>query len=258
MTRIALLFLCCCLSCSHKPKEEKQTTQPNAKAVKEVNTTPKIEISKEETIKTETKKPQIKLDYSLKAEELKTLKDSANYLEHYFNQFADSKDSLSEILFFKMFPNKFRDFYKLYGYINTDDVSSRLPLHQEPSSLYGTIYKFYEPINVPKEDYFKKFVDIAINGKWEADNISMFQTTLHKKWNSDFVLFDKILRTKTDKEIESFWVFFFDGPHLDQYSSRFKRYNAILEQLKTIDPDMIPLVEQAYAFVKEDWGDHGH
>lgn len=251
MKRIALLFLCCCLSCSQKPKVKKQTTQQNAKAVKEVNTTPIIEISKEEMIKTERKKPQIKLDYSLKAERIKTLKDSVNYLKHYFNQFLNTKDSLSEVLFFKMFPASFKNYNRLYGF-GYGKAGERNPLL--PSHIY---YEFYQPINISKEEYIEKLVANGINGKWDADGVNMFKMTLHKKWSSDFILFDEILRTKTQQEIQSFWVFFFDGPH-PYHPLTVESYNNVLKKLETIDPEMVLLVEQAYAFVKENWGDHGH
>lgn len=257
MKRTPILFLCCLfvLSCTNKSKAKKQAMQPKAKVVEQVNTTPQKALRKEETIKKERNKPQMRLDYSLKAERIKTLKDSANYLTHYYNQFTKTKDSLSEILFFKMLPDNFKDYEYLYGY---EDPFNGNSFKGGPLISSCQIY-YYVPLNISQKNYFKKLINITIDLRWQADCIGTgLQNILYKKWNSDFVLFDKILRTKTDKEIESFWVFFFDGPHLDQYSSRFKRYNAILEQLKTIDPDMIPLVEQAYAFVKEDWGDHGH
>lgn len=256
MKRIALLFLCCLfvLSCTNKPKAEKQTTQQNAKAVKEVNTTPKKAISKEETIKTEIKKPQIKLDYSLKAEQVKTLKDSANYLTHYYNQFTKTKDSLSEVLFFKMLPDNFKDYEYLYGY---EDPFNGNSFKGGPLTSSCQIY-YYVPLNISQKNYFEKLINITVDLRWQADCIgSGLQNILFEKWNSDFVLFDEILRAKTDKEIESFWVFFFDGPHPEK-PSKVKRYNEIISKLEEIDPKMIPMVEQAYAFVKDDWDDHGH
>ena len=196
---------------------------------------------------------EIKKDYSLKAEHVKTLKDSANYLNHYYNQSFNLKDSLSEVLFFKMLPDNFKDLKKLYGFKKTNNDTVFGSLHTNYRHIWSD--DFFK--NVSREVYIEKLVNISINGRWQSGSINCFKTNIWILLEPDLKVFLRILNKKTKKEIMSFWVFYFDGPLL-KHPVSMRKYKRIITKLEEIDPKMIPLVEQAYAFVKEDWDDHGH
>lgn len=261
MKKSCILIFLCLLSCTNKPKANQSTSRlkevPPKQISQDSNTAKLPEAVKEDSLINVVKTPKLKLDYSLKASEVETLQDSASYLAHYFNQFEKTNDSISEILFFNMFPNNSKDFMKLYGYSKDKELISTLPMHEKPSNLYGSIYKFYEPSYVLKKEYVKKLIAISIDTRWEADNVGILRHKLNKIVPSNFELSNEVLNHKTSKEIKSFWIFYFDGPHPEQ-ASKIKQYNEIIAHLKDKDPDMIPLVEQAYTFVKEEWGNHGH
>ena len=191
---------------------------------------------------------QRKLDYSLKIKEVKTQKDSVLFLKHYFNQFKKENDSLSEILFFKMFPDTFDKFKNIYGYDDKDNNNV----------VYGLLYNDYHIMEyklnyIKLEKYIKKIINISINGFWESDNVSILQDRINKLFSQNSNLFVEILKTKDDSEVESFWKFFFDGPHPENQK---ELYNKVLSKLKEVDEAMIPTVKRAYAKVKEDWSEH--
>ncbi len=193
---------------------------------------------------------QSTLDYTLNYKEVKTLQDSARYLKHYFNQFEKTNDSLSEVLFFKMFPDNFENFKKLYGY---DDTHNENEFKGSPLySSYNHIHN-YVPLNISEKDYLKKIISIGVNGHWQSDNVGVVQHSLQKFYRSDSQLFFSLLNKKNKLEIASFWVFFFDGPHPE---NKQELYNKVLNNLKEVDESMIPIVKKSYAQVKEDWGEH--
>ena len=198
-------------------------------------------------------KIEIKKDYSLKAEHVKTLKDSANYLNHYFNQSFNLKDSLSEVLFFKMLPNNFKDLKKLYGFEKTNNDTLFGPLHSNYRHIWSD--DFFR--NISREDYVEKLVSISINGRWQSGSINYFKTNIWILFETDLKVFLNILNKRNKIEIKSFWMFYFDGPLL-KHPVSIRKHKRIITKLEEIDPEMIPLVEQAYDFVKKDWGEHGH
>lgn len=192
------------------------------------------------------KKKKISLSYSLKEENVQTLQDSAIYLRHYYKQFTKTKDSLSENLFFKMLPDNFKNFNQLYGF---SEEKGGMPLYGEPHTIeYDDIRK-----SVLDSTYYLKLINIGIDGKWDADNISMLQDVIHNNFVRKPVLFSQLLKNKNKLEIASFWIFFFDGPHPENKQELF---NKVLNNLKAIDEAMIPIVKRAYAQVKEDWAEH--
>lgn len=233
-------------------------TEPKKKVVKEVieieninnktDTDTVVKMNKEDSSEVKSprkKKVQIQLNYSLKTENVKTLKDSAAYLKHYYTQFEQTKDSLSEILFFEMLPNNFSNFKNLYGYNDLPNGDFVKGLLYEAEKQIEHKFKY-----IDLERKINKFIDISINGYWQADNINFFQNKLHQSYKVNKKMYNTFLENKSESEIEGFWKFFFDGPHPENQQEVYSNV------LANIDEAMVPIVKSAYAKVKEDWAEH--
>ena len=180
----------------------------------------------------------------------KIKKDSVYYLKLFYNQFLNRKDSVSEVSFFKWFPDSFERFNSLYGY---DDALGEKPLYSEGTNHildYSKLRKYVSDI-----DYYNKLINISIGGHWEADNISMLQEVLSDNFKSQSVLFSELIQKKSKPEIESFWFFFFDGPHPNNPETT-RIYNEVLSSLDSLNKGMVPVVKKAYAKVEVDWKEH--
>ncbi|OWW24547.1 hypothetical protein B4Q04_14615 [Zobellia sp. OII3] len=187
-------------------------------------------------------------DYSLKPDEVKTQNDSVLFLKYYFNQYIKGKDSLSEVLFFNMFPDNFKEFKALYGY----DESQNEIIYGGLYDDYGQIID-YEPKYVEKQDYIEKLISLSIRGNWQSDNVAHLQNKVNELFLKNPIRFIEILKHKRKLEIESFWVFFFDGPRPENQQ---EMYNTVISSLMESDSTMVPIAERAYTKVKEDWQLH--
>lgn len=225
-------------------KEIQKGSQKIEKVTNALDTLKSNKIVKQEDRKVDIVE-QKNLNYSLKAEDVKTRIDSVLYLKHYFNQFTKGKDSLSEVFFFKMFPNNFKEFKVLYGYEEKDQKTIYGDLYKNDEQLFD-----YEPTYINKRKYIEKLIDISVGGVWQADSVNIIQMKINNLFVENSNLFIEILSKKSKSEIESFWKFFFDGPHPENQQ---EMYNNVLNN---IDKAMIPIVKSAYAKVKEDWAEH--
>lgn len=239
---ISLVFLFSC------KKEHKKETQNDFQKIEEATKT-KDSLSNNAIVNNKKhyvdELHQSKLDYSLKIEEVKNQKDSMIFLKHYFNQFVKEKDSLSEVLFFKMFPDNFKEFKTIYGYEENQDATV---------TVYGGLYDNYEqiidykPIFINTQVYIERLIDISVKGVWQSDNVAHIQNKVNKLFFQKNDLFVEILKKKDISEIESFWKFFFDGPHPENQQ---ELYNRVLSNLAEYNEVMIPVVMRAYKKAKE-------
>ena len=240
---LAMVFIMGC------KKEPSRTFEKNNKTEIKARV---IQIEKTKRIVTQPLKKQTLLDYSFKAENVKTLQDSAAYLKHYYNQFAKTKDSLSEVLFFNMLPDTFESYRNLIGYVfdEKDNISYNFYfIHNqfEKGNDYANLRFF-----IPKKKYASKIITNGINGTWDSDDIALLQDKIWNLYKTENNLFFEVLNTKTQSEVSSFWIFYFDGP-APNHPSKVKMYEDILQKLETLDSTMIPIVKSAYAKVQEDW-----
>ncbi len=124
-----------------------------------------------------------------------------------------SKDSLIyQSKFFHSFPATFRDFNDTYGYFDNQD-----PHLTYAGALYPDSYKHIELLfrltNIPEREYYNKIINIAIGGHWEADAINYFQNGLRNKVFENPRLTIDLLKIKSDRDILSFWFFFYSSIH---------------------------------------------
>ena len=127
--------------------------------------------------------------------------------------------------FFYAFPGNFREFNHTFGYFENPD-----PEKVETGVLYGESEKYidllFRLITIPDTLFYKKILNIAIGGHWEADAINFFQAGLRSKVFANPRLTVDILKHKSDKEIQRFFFFFFQSVH--------PVYKAIPDTLKTM------------------------
>ena len=245
---VAIVIILIGISC--KDVDNKKQAQPVIEATENnVDTSFAESDSKiESNTKISEDKRQNSLDYSFSLENVKTQEDRASYLKHYFNQYSKSKDSLSEILFFRAFPDSFKDFKATYGY---EEIGM--------NTTYGILYDNYEhimdykPINIENKEYIEKLVDISVGGSWQSDNVAHLQNKVIEMYEGNSGLFVQYLKVKDESAIKGFWEYFFDGPHPENQQ---ELYENVVESLKSMNPEMGNIVNQAFADIKEKWSNH--
>jgi len=248
--RYTIIYISLVLLFSCKTESKKEIQKGSQKIEEVTNTLDTLKNNK--VVKQEGEKVDVvgqkNLNYSLKAKNVKTRIDSVLFLKHYFNQFAKEKDSLSEVFFFKMFPDNFKEFKTIYGYEeNQGEV------------VYGDLYDNYEqvidyqPKYIETKDYIKKLVNISVNGIWQSDNVAHVQNKVNNLFIENSNLFIEILNKKSKPKIVGFWKFFFDSPHPENQQ---ELYDKVLSKLTKLDETMVPTVKNAYVKVKENWAEH--
>jgi hypothetical protein len=112
-----------------------------------------------------------------------------------------------EQMYFKHFPTDFNRFNLLYGYrqISND------------SAVYGPLFyskdldeMFPHLPAINDTDFYRKLISVSIGGHGESDNVGIFQNILIRKVKEKISLSCSILSGLSNKDLRSFWVFFFD------------------------------------------------
>ncbi|EKT3967236.1 SH3 domain-containing protein [Flavobacterium psychrophilum] len=126
-----------------------------------------------------------------------------------------------EKVFLENFPENFENFKSTFGWNDTLD---------KPNILYNDtneyIDYFFKLVSQSKYNSYKtKIVNIAVNGKWEADGVNYFHKNLQNIIETDkkFVL---LLNKLDENKINSFWNFYFDKEDL-KYP---KELNLVLDE----------------------------
>ncbi len=135
-----------------------------------------------------------------------SLRDDVSCLKGNFEG-AQNKVKESELMFFDCFPKDFRKYAMIFG-LGGGGVDNNY------GKLYNESYDYvmlYFEISKKYKKYSSIF-SIAINGHWEADAVNVYQHEL-KEFISDNpkVSYDELSRFD-DKNLFSFWFFYFDGP----------------------------------------------
>lgn len=180
-------------------------------------------------------------------------KEQADSLLAFMERAASSDSSTRqkwEKIFFCAFPNSFEGMQAVFGF---DREKGAAPLYSNGAKV---IQYFNQIESIPDSIYYDKYVNININGIWEADNIRE-AFGIHHRLLNDTKGVCSVLSQFDNKEIESVFRFIFDGPHPKN------DYNEYLyKQLKPIlnkqDKRLGRLLTQAYdKLIVEDDG-HGH
>ena len=145
-------------------------------------------------------------------------------------------------LFFLEFPNTYLELVRIYGYEGENDEDLRAGFLHEESTDH--IYSLFNNLKtIPKKDYYNKIIKMSFGGKWQSDGVSIIRECIDIKFKEDPYFGFTLLSKYPDKDIHSFWYFFFDGPHpIEQSPKEFsemkksfpKVYNIMLSTLKEV------------------------
>lgn len=168
----------------------------------------------------------------------------AKELKEYYAK-AKSDDREYQMKFFDAFPASFTLFNQLYGYSeNTYHV-----LYEESQKHVSLFCELRDA--VAKEKYYEKLVSLGLKGHWDADAVNYLQHCMEKYIKEDLSLIVSTLENYSNKEIESFWYFLFDGPHPSE------TIPVNIDKISSINDRIAGLAEKAFREVHEDAEPHG-
>ena len=135
--------------------------------------------------------------------------------------------------FFDAFPNSYAIMDSIFGY---KDKPAPLYFSKIPRKVKSYVSSdshiglFCQLKSIPADKYYNKYVNICIDGYWQADKIrEAFGFGLHLYYNSKPTC--KALSKKSDSEIKSVFRFIFDGPHPDNEQNK-RFYKMLLPVVK--------------------------
>ena len=144
--------------------------------------------------------------------------------------------------YFELFPNSFEDFLKMFGFENGKEA----PLYDG----FEYVEALFAIDSISESRQMKKWINISIDGYWEADAVNYFQHNLRPiVLNKTDLAYDLLIKC-TDEEIESFFYFFFNEIH-PQYENVPKE----LEKFKNMDEKFYNLLLVGH---KRALNDSGH
>ena len=149
--------------------------------------------------------------------------------------------------YFDAFPNSFYEFNSLFGYSNNNPFD----INGESGPLYDVhmeyIEEFFGLKKISEEEFCNKIIDLSIGGRWYADAVSLLRYRTHQKVFKSLNLFNQLLSKRNDKEIQSFWRFYFDGPHPPE------KLPKELEKIKELNEQVYYLMMLALKEVQKEW-----
>jgi len=168
-----------------------------------------------------------------------------DYIERYKvlqASYEDLSKADNQIKFYCCFPKNFNEFELLFGYVDISQnnydtlimkgneyiiTDKEAPLYDYANEYIDTFFDRLE--SVSKNIKIKNVIEIAFAGVWDSDGVNIFQLYLQGDMIEYFKNYLILLDKYTDKEILSFWHFYFDGPHPKNYQKDFdelyKRYS---------------------------------
>ena len=154
--------------------------------------------------------------------------------------------------YFDAFPDSFNSFVNLFGYFEKDDDPKYFRYAPLSHNSYLHVQAFLKLSSIDKEDHLKKIINICIGGYWQGGGVYYFQDEMRIKFDQYFKTCYQLLKKHSEKEIKSFWHFYFSGS-APYHTIKVKDYNQLIKKLNTLDKDMVPVVKEAYTTEKEYW-----
>jgi hypothetical protein len=131
--------------------------------------------------------------------------------------------------FFKLFPKTYYEFLNFYGY---SDSLGEQPLYTLYEKHINYLFQYENSIS--PEIFAEKVYSIAENGLWDADAVGLFQVNLSQFIIDKPNIFIKILTTKSEKEVKSFWHFVFDGSSKNDLQNK-NKFNVTYKKINSLD-----------------------
>ena len=139
-------------------------------------------------------------------------------LKNAFSNLEKENNLKNQSAYFELFPNTFDGFLEMFGFEN----GKAAPLYDG----YDYVQVLFQLDRISKKKQMKKWIEISIGGKWEADAVNYFQNNLQPRILKNIDLTYDLLSKRTDKEIESFFYFFFNEVH--------PQYDTVPKELKKL------------------------
>lgn len=220
------------LKVSWTEEEIQEMIKENAPSKNDVIGSNEDEYAPKSTSKTDTTKMN-------KAEKLMWLHDKTIQLE-------GEERATFEQLFLKEYPNSFEEYEKLYGY---DRDSGAAPLYYNMNH----VMLFASLEQVDKRAYYNKYLNISVNGIWDADNIQDFG--IYRYMLNDPEIMLDVMDERSNKEIISIMRYVFDGPHPDNYQEKF---DTLISVIKPYNSRIAKLTTKSYQQLLSEHDGHGH
>lgn len=146
-----------------------------------------------------------------------------------------------ESQFKRIFPSTFADFNRIYG-TGLVDPFDGLEVAQ-PGVLFKVAYDHLQLLTeICTDDTIEcpsKLIGLGINGHWDADAVDVLQGIIHEFSIKKPRLFLTVLCSRSSSELQSFWRFYFDGPHpmrslpsvFGQYQNHFPHVYSTMEEV---------------------------
>mgnify|MGYP000141446527 CR=1 FL=1 len=143
--------------------------------------------------------------------------------------------------FFNLFPSSFQSFNNTFGFKN----GTAAPLYDG----HEYISQFFSLDSIDQRKQLNKWINISIDGHWDADAVNYFQMYLRLRVFQNLDLTFKLLKERPEKEIKSFFYFFFNEIH-PQYETIPKEF----EILKNSDNELYILILEGHKLAIQDSG----
>lgn len=167
--------------------------------------------------------------------------DDIDKLTSVFSEQEQDNNQINQRTYFELFPNSFENFEQTFGYKN----GKAAPLYDG----HEYVVKFFSLDSIPESEQINKWINISINGHWDADAVNYFQHHLRPRIFSNIDLTYNLLKERRDQEIESFFYFFFNEIH-PQYESIPKDFKSINDR----DKEFYSLLVEGHKRAIEDSG----
>lgn len=183
----------------------------------------------------------------------RSIQERANFLIESFNKMKPietQEQQQLDKLYFCAFPSNFKEMEQMFGFY---DKTGPGPLYYAPHGE-NIINYFKQLTSIPKEEYYNKYIDICINGVWQADNIRK-SFGFGNKLRDDTKAVCSQLSKRTDEEIKSVFHFVLDGLHPGNGSLE-RLYKILFPKIAEQDDRLKQIFEQAYKETLIKYGDY--
>lgn len=170
-----------------------------------------------------------------------------------------NEQKLWETYFFCAFPNSYADMDSLFGYHSKGEAGPLYYSHDGGVAyVYGganSVISFFCNLrSIPDEQFYEKYINICIDGYWQADNI-MHAFGFGERLSRFPVPACKALEKRSDEEVKSVFRFIFDSIHpKNEWNERF--FNKLLPIVETENHRLAVLLSESYQQLMSENHDH--
>jgi hypothetical protein len=169
--------------------------------------------------------------------------DTANLKNAYNELMANPKSPKQQMIFFKLFPSTWLEYYLTYGFIDIKNLNYLCGKHGKAfENLYGSI---------PDSLYFDKLISISIGGKWDSDRVYFSQDFLRQvTGEKPHVMLARLSKQTKGYQLR-FWQFYWSSlPAAHEYKEEHDRLRSILF---AIDPEATKIMDIGFEYAWKEY-----